>query len=107
MYHDRDGKVAGGAKSFVQGYAKSCAARKAPDAWRSRRELVGATLKVNPVPGYGAIEEGEHIFFERRGDGPEQLVGRARFIQLWAYDGRNWRLARVFSIAHQPAGPAK
>lgn len=101
MYHDRDGVVATSADAFVSGYATSCAARQAPDAWRSRRELVASTLNVHPVPGYGAIEDGEHVFYERRGDGPERLVGRARFTQLWRLTPDGWRLARVFSYAHQ------
>lgn len=101
MYHDRDGVVATNADAFVRDYAASCAVARAPDAWRSRRELVASTLNVHPVPGYGAIEDGEHVFFERRGDGPERLVGRARFTQLWKLTPDGWRLARVFSYAHR------
>lgn len=101
MYHDREGVVATTADAFVSGYARSCAARNAPDAWRSRRELVASTLNVHPVPGYGAIEDGEHVFYERRGDGPERLVGRARFTQLWRLTPDGWRLARVFSYGHR------
>ena len=50
-----------------------------------------------------AVEEGSHLFYERQGDGPETLVGRARFSVLWRLepDGR-WRLARAFSIDHAP-----
>ena len=106
MYHDRDGVVATTADAFVRDYATFCAARRAPDAWRSRRELVASTLNVHPVPGYGAIEDGEHVFYERRGDGPERLVGRARFTQLWRLTPDGWRLARVFSYAHRAVEPA-
>ena len=101
MYHDRDGVYARSADDFVNDYARSCAERRAPNAWRSRRELVAPTLGVHPVPGYGAIEDGEHVFYERRGDGPERLAGRARFTQLWALTPDGWRLARVFSYAHR------
>ena len=101
MYHDRDGVVATSADAFVRDYAGSCAARRAPDAWRSRRELVASTLSVHPVPGFGAIEDGEHVFYERRGNGPERLVGRARFTQLWRLTADGWRLARVFSYGHR------
>jgi hypothetical protein len=104
MYHDRDGVVARTAEAFVEDYRRSCTERRQPDAWRSRRELVASTLNVHPVPGYGAIEDGEHLFYERRGDGPEHLAGRARFTQLWALTADGWRLARVFSYAHQAAG---
>jgi len=101
MYHDRDGVVATTADAFVSDYARSCTERQAPNAWRSRRELVASTLNVHPVPGFGAIEDGEHVFYERRGDGPERLVGRARFTQLWRLTPDGWRLARVFSYAHR------
>jgi hypothetical protein len=101
MYHDRDGVVARSAEPFIADYARSCRERQAPNAWRSRRELVAGSLNVHPVPGYGAIEDGVHVFYERRGDGPERLVGRARFTQIWALTADGWRLARVLSYAHE------
>lgn len=110
MYHDRGGVIASNADAFVQVHERSCRERQAPDAWRSRRELVETSLRVDPVPGYGAIEDGEHLFYEWRGaaQGPEdragRLVGRARFTQLWRLAPDGWRLARVFSYAHAPAG---
>jgi hypothetical protein len=110
MYHDRGGVVATDADAFAAVHERACRERQAPDAWRSRRELVTASLRVDPVPGYGAIEDGEHLFYEWRGaaQGPEdragRLVGRARFTQLWKLTPDGWRLARVFSYAHAPAG---
>lgn len=103
FYHDRDGAIRG-ADAFVAGYAQQCRERQQPNAWRSRRELVPGTLTVDPVPGLGAIESGEHVFYERQGEGPEQLVGRARFAQLWVLSPTGWRLSRVFSYAHAAAG---
>jgi hypothetical protein len=85
FYHDKGGLVA----------AK-------PDAWRSRRELVAGSMRVWPVPGFGAIEQGDHLFYERKGDGPEKLVGRASFTQVWRLEADGWRLARVLSYAHAP-----
>jgi len=103
MYHDRDGVVALDAEAFVEGYRRACTERQEPDAWRSRRELVRSTLNVHPVPGYGAIEDGEHLFYERQGEGPEHLAGHARFTQLWRLTAEGWRLARVFSYGHRAA----
>lgn len=103
MYHDRDGVAARSADRFIADYTRACTEKLAPDAWRSRRELVASTLSVHPVPGYGAIEDGEHLFYERRGDGPERLVGRARFTIVWALTSDGWRLARVLSYAHRAA----
>ena len=103
MYHDKVGVIATSADQFMADYEKGCAARVAPDAWRSRRELVPASLTVDPVPGFGAIEDGDHRFYERRGDGPERLAGTAHFTQLWVKTPEGWKLKRVFSFAHGAA----
>lgn len=102
FYHDKGGAM--DRKAFVDDYASSCAAKRAPDAWRSRRELVPETLKVHTIPGFGAVEEGAHRFYERKGEGPERLAGTARFSILWKLgaDGQ-WRMARTFSIDHAVA----
>ena len=104
FYHDKAGFNTRSANDFVAIFDKYCAERQKPGAWRSRRELVASSLHVDPVPGHGAIEDGEHLFYERQGDGPEALAGRARFTQLWVLgaDGK-WRLSRVFSYAHRKA----
>ena len=100
FYHDRERMVTRTAAPVVVQYRDRCEAGKAPDAWHSRRELVASSLKVFPIKGYGAIEQGEHLFYERRGDGSERLAGRAAFSQLWALDDGVWKLARVFSFDH-------
>lgn len=101
MYHDKGGFVFRSAAEVLADYRKSCEARKKPDAWRSRREL--GSHQVHPVPGHGAIQDGEHFFYERKGDGPEKRVGRARFTQLWVLMAQGWRLSRIFSYAHGAA----
>lgn len=105
FYHDRGGLTAT-RTAFVEDYAKGCEARKAPDARRSRRELVPGTMKIYAIPGVGAVEEASHLFYERQGDGPETLVGRARFSMLWRLEDGHWRLARAFSIDHAAASSA-
>ena len=102
FYHDKGGRMIHDA--FLADYAKNCAAKTAPDAWRTRRERVAGTMKVYAIPGFGAVEEGGHLFYERKGDGPERLAGKARFSILWKLepDGQ-WRMARAFSIDHAPA----
>lgn len=105
FYHDKAGFNVRKADDFVAIYAGQCTARADATATRSRRELVASTLHIDPVPGWGAIETGEHLFYERQGtDGAETLVGRARFAHLWVLgqDGK-WRLSRVLSYAHSPA----
>ena len=102
FYYDKDGAAFGG-KTMVDTFMRICRERSQPNAWRSRRELVATSLTVDPVPGLGAIEAGEHLFYERRGEGAEKLAGRARFANLWRLTAAGWRLARVFSYSHGPA----
>lgn len=103
FYHDKGGVTANNGAEFVTEYAKSCEAKKAPDAWRSRRALVPETLHVDPVPGFGAMEVGEHLFYERKGDGPERLAGRAGFAMVWQWADGRWKLHRVLSFGHKAA----
>jgi hypothetical protein len=104
FYHDKGGAMLG-REVFVEDYRRSCEAKRAPDAYRSRRVLVPETFKVQAIPGFGAVAEGEHLFYERQGEGPQSLVGRARFVVLWKLeaDGQ-WRMARTFSRDHAAAG---
>ncbi|MBJ7416461.1 MAG: nuclear transport factor 2 family protein, partial [Niveispirillum sp.] len=101
MYHDKGGEVARSAAPFVAEYKKGCEEKKKPDAWRSRRELVPGTMTLHPIAGIGVIEQGDHVFYERQGDGPEKLVGKARFTQLWRLETDGWKLSRVFSYDHE------
>ena len=103
FYHDKGGRMVG-REAFVADYSAGCEAKKAPDAWRSRRVLVADTLRVYPVPEYGAVQEGTHLFYERQGDRPESLAGRARFSIVWTLEeDSRWRAARVLSIDHAAA----
>ena len=102
FYHDKGGVVARAAADFIAVIEKNCAARQAPDAWRSRRELIESSLQVDPIPGYGAMEIGEHRFHERKGDGPEKAVGIAGFSQVWKLEGGQWKVSRVLSYGHRP-----
>lgn len=105
FYHDKAGFNVHSADEFVAIYEQNCSRRADPRASRSRRELIASSLHVDPVPSHGAIEAGDHLFYERQGvDGAEKLVGRARFAHVWVLgaDGK-WRLSRVLSYAHAAA----
>lgn len=101
FYHDKGGFIFRSADDFVADHQKQCANRKNPEGWRSRRELVAGTMLVDPVPEYGAMEAGEHVFYERKGSGPERLAGSARFAMVWKRTEDGWRLSRVLSFSHQ------
>lgn len=101
FYHDKGGVIARDATALVADYEKSCREKQKPDAWRSRRELVPGSAKIYPVPGFGAIEDGDHRFYERRGEGPEKLVGEAHFTIVWALTPEGWKMSRTLSYAHR------
>jgi hypothetical protein len=103
FYHDKGGVVARSGSEFVAAIGKRCADQNGSDGFRSRRELVEASLEVHPIPGYGAMEAGTHRFYERRGDGPESLAGVAKFAHVWQQVNGEWKLSRVMSYAHGAA----
>jgi ketosteroid isomerase-like protein len=107
FYHDKGGLTYRSGDEMADDYAKRCEERKKDNAYRSRRELVPSSLHVDPVPGHGAIETGEHLFYERQGRGPEKLVGRARFAHVWRLEGGTWKISRVLSFNHGPASEKK
>jgi len=72
---------------------------------KSRRELVEGSLEVFPLYNngelYGALQNGEHRFFESY-DGTKETAGSiARFSHLWIQEDEKWTLKRVISYDHQ------
>ncbi|POY38413.1 nuclear transport factor 2 family protein [Solitalea longa] len=68
-----------------------------------KRVLVPGTMKVYPMGNYGAVQNGEHYFYEVYKDGTEKRVGIAKFTHLWMFKDGVWRISRVISYDHQPA----
>jgi hypothetical protein len=64
-----------------------------------RRELVPGTLKVFPIKGFGAIEQGTHRFCQFA-DG--QCDGVADFTIVWNHQNGVWTITRVLSYGHRP-----
>lgn len=105
FYHDKGGFNVRKPEDFVGQYRERCTNLLDPTTWRSRRVLVDSSLRVDPIPGWGAMEVGDHLFYERHGaSGEEKLVGRAKFAMVWVLgaDGK-WRVSRVLSYAHEVA----
>jgi hypothetical protein len=49
---------------------------------------------------YGAIQTGQHQFYEKIGEQPEQYASTALFTHYWEWDQNEWKLKRVFSYNH-------
>jgi len=106
FYHDKGGFNVRKPEDFVAQFQDRCHKLADPSDWRQRRVLVRTSLHVDPIPGWGAMETGDHLFYERHGvSGEEHLVGKASFAMVWVLgpDGK-WRVSRVLSFAHAAAG---
>ena len=66
-----------------------------------RREFDQASLIVNAVPGFGAIQAGIHRFYSRDKNGQEHLDATARFTNIWSKESGTWKLVRVISYDHR------
>jgi ketosteroid isomerase-like protein len=101
MYHDKGGLVADSGKKFITNIEGTCARQKTGEDYRARRELVPGSLKVYPLNNYGAIEVGEHRFYQLLPGKPEKLVEVALFTHVWKKEAGGWKLARVLSYDHR------
>ncbi len=63
-----------------------------------RRELVEGSLEVYPLPGFGAVEMGNHRFIHTE-NGKEE-VGTMKFVQVWQLKDEAWKVTRVISVGH-------
>jgi ketosteroid isomerase-like protein len=91
FYHDKGG-LAGFAQT-QQGFTQI--SKQSPDI---HRELVPGSLEVYPIPGYGAIEVGEHRFCHR--EKGKLDCGTFKFTMLWQQKDGAWRVTRVVSYGH-------
>jgi ketosteroid isomerase-like protein len=93
FYHDKGG---------LSGYQSNIEAigRLSTGEVKIRRALVEGSLKVYPVPGYGAIQEGRHDFFETLPGQTEHQTGSFKFIHIWKKTDDGWKIARVVSYDH-------
>ena len=65
-----------------------------------RRELVPGSLEVYEIPGYGAIQLGEHRFYQTPPGKPERLGGTFKFLHIWKKVEGEWKISRVVSYDH-------
>ena len=103
FYHDKSG-ITNTKNEFMKGITNGLC--NASNQTRSRRELVEGSLTVFPLFNngklYGAIQKGEHKFFESFNGNPESKGSLAKFSHLWIIDDNgSWKVKRVLSYDHQ------
>lgn len=101
MYHDKGGLTATSGAQFVNAIEGMYARQKTGEDYRARRELVPASMKVYPLSDYGAIQVGEHRFYQLLPGKPEKLVEVALFTHVWKKDATGWKVSRVLSYDHK------
>lgn len=60
------------------------------------RELVKGSIDVSPIPGYGAVEIGLHMFHNNQEKG--QVSHPSRFVIIWRNKDGKWTITRVISL---------
>lgn len=100
FYHDKGGITNGKAawiKSMQDGICKM--------TYKADRQLVAGTLRIFPLENngilYGAIETGDHAFFETPPQGQRHQTGQAKFTLLWLLTNGHWQAASALSYDHQ------
>lgn len=78
---------------------------KSPDTYQSRRELIRERIQVFPLYDngelYGAIQHGEHKFYEKMDGKAEQFASTAKFTHVWIIENGKWKLKSGLSYDHQ------
>jgi hypothetical protein len=88
FFHDRSGldtskrKILENTKKYICG--------------KVTRELVNGSVEVSPLPGYGAVEVGMHLFHNSQDK--DARPHASRFIILWRFNQGAWKIAKVISL---------
>lgn len=88
FYHDR-----GGLSTSKKGLLE---ALKNNICGKVTRHLVPGSIEVSPIPGYGAVEIGEHGFHNNQE--PDAPSKPSRFVVLWQYKNDKWQVREVVSL---------
>ena len=87
-YHDKNG-LSTSKKDILEGTKKYICGKVT-------RELVKGSIEVSPIPGYGAIELGSHMFHnnQEKNDSPHA----SKFVIFWRNNGGRWTITKVVSL---------
>ena len=99
--HDKSG--ASRHDDFLQSFSTGLCGRV---GYQSTRQLIPGTLQVFPLRNkgqlYGAVQMGEHEFYETTTGQAPRYGSRARFVHTWLLVEGRWKLYRVLSFDHRP-----
>jgi Domain of unknown function (DUF4440) len=89
FYHDKGG-LSTSKQDVVEGTKKNICGKVT-------RELVKGSVEVYPIPGYGAVEMGLHMFHnnQEKQTGPPKV---SKFIIFWQQINKEWKITKVVSM---------
>lgn len=97
FYHDKWGLDDSPSANWIDSLKEECPGEN------KKRELIRGSLEIYPLKNYGAIQMGEHLFYEKQDDGSSKLYEKAKFTHLWRRgESGQWKLSRILSYDHQP-----
>ena len=88
FYHDKSG-LSTSKKEIIENTKKYICGKVT-------RELVKGSIEVSPLPGYGAVELGSHMFHnnQEKNDVPHP----GKFVIIWRNSNGKWAITRVISL---------
>lgn len=90
FYHDKGG-LSTSKKDLLEAIKKNICGKVT-------RELVKGSIEVSPIPGYGAVEIGEHRFHNNQEPESNQKQTGSRFVMIWHQLKDRWEITRVISL---------
>ncbi|MBK9256186.1 MAG: nuclear transport factor 2 family protein [Saprospiraceae bacterium] len=59
------------------------------------RVLKEGSIEVYPIKDYGAVQMGQHGFYNRA---ENNTIKFSKFVHIWRFESNNWQLTRVVSL---------
>lgn len=88
FYHDKGG-LSTSKKDVLDGTRKYICGKVT-------RQLIPGSIEVYPIKDFGAIELGQHKFFNNQEpDAPQHI---SRFMMFWKKTGNDWKIVKVVSL---------
>jgi len=88
FYHDKGG--------FTTSKQEILDATRKNICGKVTRELVNGSIEVSPIPGYGAVEIGMHMFHNKQEK--DQVPHPSKFVIIWRNKDGKWSITRVISL---------
>lgn len=102
FYHDKGGFAE--KDKFINDFKNGLC--KSPETYQLKRVLIEKSTQVYPMYKegkiYAAIQNGDHLFYEKEKDHAEKLLGEASFTHLWILENNEWKLKNSLSFNHHP-----